>query len=164
MKGGVMSERVMRHAAAWVVAALLAAPVSAAPAQPGPNGGTDVQRVLQAAQSIGPATLKQSKDGPRITAEARRGPIGYAVVFSGCDAAGRYCTHMVLEVLWRDLALDDAARWNREWRAGRAYMDGDLLVLDHWVSLGGGMSDESLNELMAWWSALMEAARAQFYE
>ena len=164
MNGNMTHSGLMRHATAWGVAALLTVPAAAAPAQPGANGGTDVLRVLQAVQSTGPATLKQSQDGPRITAEAGRAPIGYAVVFSGCDAAGRYCTHMVLEVPWRDLALDDAARWNREWRAGRAYMDGDLLILDHCVSLGGGTSDESLNGLMVWWTALMEEARAQFYD
>ncbi|MDR6221393.1 YbjN domain-containing protein [Deinococcus soli (ex Cha et al. 2016)] len=162
MKRGVTPERLVRGAAAWVLAALLTVPAAAASAQPGPNGGTDVQQVLRAAQGMGSATLKQSKDGPRITADAVL--IGYTVIFSGCDAAGRFCTHMVLETLWRDLALEDAVRWNQEWSGGRAYMDGDLLVLDHWVSLGGGMSDQALTQLMDWWTYIMYEAQAQFYD
>lgn len=155
----------------FVMALALCAGLFAAPsARAETVYATDVQKILQLAQSVGSAELTQGNDG-RPMIQARMEDVTYLILFYGCTG-DRNCTDIQFGALWDAKAdpsptgpdLQRANQWNREKRFGNAYIDTDgTVIIKMEVNLEFGADRRTLEGAFEWWRlALREFPKFYF--
>jgi len=107
-----------------------------------------------------------SSDGDAVLIAAESADFGFSIAFQGCvraaDPAAAECATMLFSAGFETpepVSLERLDRWNARKLFGRAYADGDLAVrLDHAVAAGGGLSDATIADNVAWF----ETAASEF--
>jgi hypothetical protein len=153
-----------RRAAAGIGCALLLV-AAAPPGRPAELIQADPWEIIHVAREFGPAEVGRDAMGdPQI--EGSLDGLPYRVGFYGCRL-GRHCDTILFESRLARAEWEDApprrsrlARWNGEKLFGRAWLDREnRAVLDHAVSLKGGVPKENLRDAFARWRlALAEYA------
>ena len=122
----------------------------------------DPWEVIHIAREFGPAEVgRDAVKDPQI--EGTLDGLPYRIGFYGCRL-GRDCDRILFEArLARDEWEDDPprpkrfARWNREKLFGRAWLDDEnRAVLDHAVTLKGGVPKENLRDAFERWRLALE--------
>jgi hypothetical protein len=122
------------------------------------NVSADPAVVLELAKGYGSASLDKDSDGdPQV--KGRIEGVSYLIAFYGCQS-GRDCKSLQFAAFWSkrsSTTLEAANQYNREFRAGRAYIDKDGdLVLAMPVELQYGMSRKNLDENFTNWNLALK--------
>jgi Putative bacterial sensory transduction regulator len=124
--------------------------------------GADPWEIIHIAREFGPAEVgRDAMKDPQI--EATTGGLPYRVGFYGCYL-GRDCDRILFEARLARKEWEDRpprakvfARWNSEKLFGRAWLDDEnRAVLDHAVTLVGGVPKENLRDTFERWRVALE--------
>jgi hypothetical protein len=122
----------------------------------------DPWEIIHIAREFGPAEVgRDAMKDPQI--EATVDGLPYRVGFYGCYL-GRGCDRILFEARFTRKEWEDHpprqkafARWNSEKLFGRAWLDDEnRAVLDHAVTLVGGVPEENLRDAFARWRVALE--------
>ena len=122
----------------------------------------DPWEIIHVAREFGPAEVgRDAMKDPQI--EATVDGRDYRVAFYGCSL-GRECDSILFEARlareeWEEAPprARELAEWNSEKLFGRAWLDDEnRAVLDHAVTLVGGVSRENLRDAFARWRLALE--------
>jgi hypothetical protein len=116
----------------------------------------DPEKILDIARGFGSAELESDEDGAPVI-RGRMDGRRYSVYFYGCED-GTGCSTIQFWT-WVEAPLDPLGSvnsWNRDFRFGKAYVDGEGDIILEWdVNLWGGVTPRNLDDTFDWWRGVM---------